>query len=44
MTRARGSEGMTEVEEEVKTSNASKRTNFKDLTGDWNGTDDLAPA
>ena len=44
MTRARGSEGMTEVEEEVKTSNASKKTSFKDLTGDWNGPDDLAPA
>ena len=44
MTRARGSEGMSEVEEEEKTSNASKRTSFKDLTGDWNGPDDLAPA
>ena len=42
--RARGSEGMGEVEEEEKTSNASKRTSFKDLTGDWNGPDDLAPA
>ena len=44
MTRARGSEGMAEVEEEEKTSNASKKTSFKDLTGDWNGPDDLAPA
>ena len=44
MTRARGSEGMSEVEEEEKTSNASKKTSFKDLTGDWNGPDDLAPA
>ena len=44
MTRARGSEGMAEVEEEEKTSNALKRTSFKDLTGDWNGPDDLAPA
>ena len=43
MTRARGSEGMTEVEEEEKTSNASKRTSFKDLTGDWDGPDDLTP-
>ena len=44
MTRARGSEGMAEVEEEEKTSNASKKTSFKDLTGDWNGPDNLAPA
>ena len=38
MTRARGSEGMGEVGEE------EKKTSFKDLTGDWNGPDDLAPA
>ena len=44
MTRARGSEGMSEVEEEEKTSNASKKTSFKDLTGDWDGPDDLASA
>ena len=43
MTRARGSEGMSEVEEEEKTSNASKKTSFKDLTGDWDGPDDLSP-
>ena len=44
MARARGSEGVSKVEEEEKTSNASKNTSFKDLTGDWNGPDDLAPA